>query len=113
VVARSEGEELLVWELKANRIPFEREVPVCADRNWRFDFVLPDVGSNRPHWLAVEIDGGAYSGGHRRGAAADSECEKMNRAAMDGWTVLHFTPAMVRDGRAIVTIKETLGGEWA
>lgn len=102
----SEAEETLAFQMKAADIPFEREVRFAPPRKWRFDFVV----RNTPTFLfAVEVDGGAWSGGHRRGNKADKECEKLNEAALGRWTVLHFTPAMVEDGRALATIEKALG----
>ena len=98
-VGRSAGEEVLAWELTAAGIPFEREVRFAPPRRWRFDFVI----GNAP--FAVEVDGGSWSGGHRRGAEADRECDKLNAAALSGWMVLHFTPAQVERGHAASVIK--------
>jgi very-short-patch-repair endonuclease len=99
---RSEGEEILAWELTAAKIPFERQVQVTATRKWTFDFVLGPR-------FAVEVEGGAYSGGHKRGAAADTDAEKFNHCALAGWKVLRFTTSMVNDGRAMEVIKQALG----
>jgi very-short-patch-repair endonuclease len=97
-VPQSVGEEQVTDWLIERRIPFTPEWRFHPIRRWRFDFVLgKEPESVR---LAVEVEGGAYTGGHKRGAAADTDCEKFNEATLRGWRVLRFTPAMVADGRA-------------
>jgi hypothetical protein len=72
-------------------------------RMWRFDFAYP---SQR---IGIEIEGGVWiQGAHVRGAHFESDCEKYNAAAVALWHVLRFTPAMIEDGRAIVTIQSAM-----
>jgi very-short-patch-repair endonuclease len=72
-------------------------------RNWRFDFAWPD------YMLAVEVDGGTWSGGrHTRGAGYERDCIKLNEAALAGWLVLRVTGAMVEDGRALAFVERAL-----
>jgi len=68
-------------------------------RRWRFDWAMPSVK------VAVEIDGGkriAKYLPHKRRCVVvgrhnlEGDMEKMNAAAMLGWTVLHFTPQMLK-----------------
>jgi hypothetical protein len=106
----SSGEETLAIELRARGLAFEREVPFAEGRRWRFDFVVRHPLAAEVE-VAVEVDGGAYSGGHRRGPAADGECDKANAAVLAGWLVLHFTPAQVERGEAISTIEAALALE--
>lgn len=74
------------------------------DRDFRFDLAWPD------RRLAVEVDGGTYSGGrHTRGAGYERDAEKGNEAAIKGWRVLHVTAAMVEDGRALDYVERLLG----
>ena len=101
----SAGEESLAFQMKALGIRFERQVRFAPPRRWTFDFVVP-VGMSK---MAVEVEGGNWSGGHKRGAAADTDYEKFNEAALSGWWVLRFSTAMVEDGRAIATIERALG----
>ena len=57
-------------------------------RKWRFDYAWPS------HRCALEIDGGqwvARGGRHNR----DSDREKLNHAAADGWRVLRFSTQQV------------------
>jgi very-short-patch-repair endonuclease len=56
-------------------------------RDYRFDVAFPRVK------LAVEIDGGVFSGGrHSRGAGYREDTYKLNLAALLGWTVLRYLP---------------------
>jgi len=109
----SQGEEMLAFQLKAAGIDYHTEHRFAPPRRWRFDFVIEgpwmtDAPLPNPRF-AVEVDGGSWSGGHRRGVQADAECEKFNQATMDGWPVFHVTPAMVENGRALQTIERALG----
>lgn len=55
-------------------------------RKWRFDFAW------RQHKVAVEIEGGTWSGGrHNTGSGIQADCEKYNAAIVLGWRVLRFT----------------------
>ncbi len=55
------------------------------------------VDFNRPNVkVAVEIEGGEYSGGrHTRAAGYQADCGKYNLAADLGWVVYRFTPTML------------------
>lgn len=70
-------------------------------RRWRFDYAWPEKK------LAVEIEGGVWSGGrHVRGKGYEKDCEKYNRAVVLGWRVLRFTTGMVESGEAMATLEE-------
>jgi very-short-patch-repair endonuclease len=59
-------------------------------RKWRFDYawITPS------HRVAVEIDGGQWvAGGGRHNR--DSDREKLNHAAADGWRVLRFSTQQI------------------
>lgn len=61
------------------------------DRKWRFDFAFPAAR------LAIEVQGGIYSGGrHTRGAALVKEWEKLNAAAVAGWRILYCQPREIQ-----------------
>jgi very-short-patch-repair endonuclease len=78
----------------------ERQYKFHPTRKWPFDFAWPD------RRLAVEVDGGTWSGGrHTRGQGYENDCEKLNEAAILGWTVLRVTGKMVEDGRALTYIE--------
>jgi very-short-patch-repair endonuclease len=64
-------------------------------RRWRFDFARPDLR------LAIEIDGGIWTGGrHSGGQGQIDDMEKSNQAVALGWQILHFIPQQVRNGEA-------------
>jgi hypothetical protein len=66
------------------------ELIFAPPRRWRFDRAWPAL------LVAVEIDGGTWSGGrHTRGAGFAADCEKLNRAAVLGWAVLRYTTDML------------------
>ena len=63
-------------------------------RRWRFDYCWPELK------IAVEVHGGTYTNGrHTRGLGFTGDREKMNEAAICGWTVLEVTSAQVRSGQ--------------
>ena len=97
-------EESLALHMRATGIPDpEREYRFHATRKWKFDFCWPD------QWLAVEVEGGTFSGGRQvRGMGFELDCVKYNAAALDGWTVLRFTGRMVKSGDAIAVIEAAL-----
>lgn len=66
-------------------------------RKWRFDFAWPD------RLVAVEIEGGAWTGGrHTRGSGFVKDCDKYNAAALLGWRVLRYTTTHLNDVDAVV-----------
>ena len=66
-------------------------------RRWRFDLAVPSAK------VAVEIDGGVWTGGrHSGGKGQIKDMEKMNAAAIAGWRVLHFTPQQLLMVKAAV-----------
>lgn len=97
--------------LKVNKIAFKREYQFYPPRKWRFDFVIMDESYQFPDQMriAVEVEGGNYTGGHRRYGEADKDCEKHNEAMHDGWKVFRVTPDMVHDGRALLTVERAIG----
>ena len=101
---RSRGEEQLAEQLDIKEIPYQREFQFIPPRRFRFDFIILPVG----RMLACEVEGGAYTGGHKRGKANDTDCEKFNLPMLDGWAVLRFTPGMVTSGEALTTIQNAI-----
>lgn len=110
---------LLGIHLDELALRFQREFKFC-ERDWRFDILLPD------YRIAIEIHGGQFSGGHRRGwwskkealrraakgsttTPQEDEYDKLNRATMEGYRVLQFTNGQVDSGRAKQAIAEYLG----
>ena len=109
---RSAAELLLAAQLEQAGIPFERELRFAPPRRWRADFMVRQGDPYSSKWspaILIEVEGGSFTGGHKRGKAYESDCDKQN-AAMDlGFRVYRFTPAMVEDGRALATIRAALG----
>jgi len=72
-------------------------------RLWRFDFAWPD------RMIAVEVDGGTWTGGrHVRPAGYQKDAEKLNAAALKGWTVLRYDRIQVKSGVALNEIEKAL-----
>lgn len=112
----SQLEDLLALQLRAHKIPVVREFPFAADhvgigkgirerlknaglKNWRFDFAFIEQK------IAVEVEGGAWSGGrHTRGKGFSDDLIKYDAAMNLGWTVYRCDGSMVKQGTAINTI---------
>ena len=106
-MAKSELEELLLLQIKAEGLPIpEREVTFALrayGRRWRFDFAYPQ-------WkIGIECEGGTWiKGRHTSGQGYRKDCEKYNYANLMGWRVLRFTKGMIESGEAIRFIKNTI-----
>jgi very-short-patch-repair endonuclease len=100
----SNPERLLLLHLRAAGLPEPiHEYRFAPPRRWRFDFAWPAA------MLAVEVEGGSWiHGRHVRGRGFEADCEKYNVAALGGWRVLRFTPAMVEAGTAVVAVERAL-----
>lgn len=86
-------------------VTIKKEYRFCDDRMWRFDVAMISGG------LAFEIEGGHWAAGaHVRGEHFESDMEKYNRAALDGWKVLRFTHKQVERGEAKAFIQKWLIG---
>lgn len=73
-------------------------------RKWRFDMAVPS------RMIAIEIDGGVWSGGrHSGGAGQIKDFEKGNAAAVLGWRVLHYTPQQIKKGEWVEQVRQILG----
>ena len=102
--APSKLEAELALHIQAAGLPEPvREFRFHPTRRWKIDFAWPD------QWLAVEVEGGTFSGGrHVRGKGFELDCVKYNAAALDGWTLLRFTGDMIKSGDAIAVIEAAL-----
>lgn len=102
--------QLLLLHIKAAGLPQpELEYRFAPPRRWRFDLAWHDVGELRNRVVAVEIDGGTFSGGrHVRGLGYAKDCEKLNAAMERGWWIFRYTPQMVESGEAISQLKRVL-----
>ena len=100
----SKLEETLLLQIRATNTPLPiREHRFHKVRRWRFDFAWPD------HMLAVEVDGGVWSGGrHTRGKGYINDCDKINTATDLGWRVLRFTGEHIKSGSAIEMIERMI-----
>lgn len=102
--AISDLEATLDFQLRALKIAgYEREYRFDPDRRWRADFAWPTRS------LLVEVEGGTRGyGRHNRHDGFERDCEKYNRAALLGWTVLRFTSSQVMRGEATNVIETYL-----
>ena len=100
----SKLEETLALQIRVTKLPPPlREFRFHPQRRWRFDFAWPAAK------LAVEVEGGVYSGGrHTRGKGFENDCEKQNSAVLRGWRVLRFTGPQVKSAYALAVIESAL-----
>ncbi len=99
----SKGEAAFELHCRTEKLNPVREFRFHHIRKWRFDFAF------FPQKIAVEIEGGVWSGGaHTRGAHFESDAEKYNTATKMGWRVMRFSTDMVIRGDAINDILEML-----
>ena len=81
-------------EKQFERLLFREQLPQPMREyrfhGWRFDFAWPKLR------VAVEIDGGTFTGGdHVRGKGYQRDCKKNNQAQLEGWSVLRADREMV------------------
>lgn len=90
--ARGDLANKLSTLVKMDKIPPPvREYRFFPFRRWRFDLAWPE------HMIAVEVNGGGFSGGrHNTGIGAARDAEKLSAAACEGWRVLIFTTLDLR-----------------
>lgn len=103
-------EETLELHIRAHKLlEPHREYRFDLTRRWRFDFAWPTQK------LAVEVEGGVWSGGrHTTGQGFEADAEKYNAAVLQGWRVLRFTANTIKSGMAVATIAKALDmtGAW-
>ena len=79
------------WERRCS-IPLVREYRGIPDRNFRFDFC------HVPSRVAIEIQGGVWTGGrHSGGVGQIKDFEKLNLAILEGWSVFQLSSEMITD----------------
>ena len=72
--------------IRSEKIKMEPEYRFHPTRRWRFDFAIPNEK------IAVEIDGGAFTGGrHTRGVGFVRDQDKLNTATSMGWRVFRYS----------------------
>lgn len=96
---------LFMAGLHAHHLPAPlAEYQFAKPRKWAFDYAWP-MGDG----LALEIQGGLFTGGrHVRGAALLKEQEKLCEAAIRGWRVLFCVPDDVKTGKVFAILKRAL-----
>ena len=81
---------LMLWEQGERPEPL-REFRFHPMRKWRFDLAWPEAK------LAVEFDGGVFTGGgHNRGVLFTDNAAKQNAAVMLDWRLLRYTTLDLR-----------------
>jgi very-short-patch-repair endonuclease len=111
----SKGEEEFAFHLKLTGLPApvrELRFSKLTNRLWRFDFAWPDLK------IAVEIEGLTHYGTnadgsrktsrHQTAKGYQSDLDKYNQAAIEGWRVLRFSQHQVKSGVAIEVTENLL-----
>jgi len=72
-------------------------------KDWRFDFAF------KREKLAVEIEGGVFTGGrHTRPTGFIDDTHKYNAAVLLGWRVLRFAAPDIKSGEALGVVDQAL-----
>ena len=67
-------------------VEHKTEYKFLHDRRFRFDIAIPNK------MIAIEFEGGIYSGGrHTRGKGYSNDAKKYNLATRHGWKLLRYT----------------------
>jgi|ERR1035437_4969910 hypothetical protein len=101
-------EDALARQLDAAGIEYEREFVAIPGRRFRWDFRIPTPWRMMP--ILAEVQGGIFMarGGHNTGVGITKDVEKQNLAAINNYRTMAFTPGQIKDGSALVWIKEAL-----
>lgn len=98
----SELSDMLSFQLRALKIPHEREVKLIPGRRFRTDIFI------QPH-LAIECDGATWTGGrHTRGAGVETDCEKQCLLVTHGYRPMRVTKQQIKLGHAVAWIQKAL-----
>lgn len=105
----------LIFEsyLRTQNIPFEKEVQFAKHlgRKWKTDYMFCFPNGTR---LAVEIEGGAFTGGrHTQGEGFVGDMQKYNAYTALGIKLLRFTPEQIEKEIVYVVNLIRLVGEGA
>ena len=99
------------WRVFASNLPAPiEEHRFAKGRRWRFDRAF------LPEKVAVELEGGVYANGrHTRASGFIGDCDKYNRAAIEGWLVLRFTTKHLTDNplEVVAQVKQALASRKA
>ncbi|MGP4843333.1 hypothetical protein ACTXGQ_04305 [Marinobacter sp. 1Y8] len=69
-------------------------------KDWRFDFAWPDL------MLAVEVEGGGWTGGrHTRGKGFQEDMVKYSEAMRLGWNIYRCDANLIKSGQALKVIE--------
>jgi len=100
--SKLEAQFLTIWRAIGGP-PLDREVRFHPTRRWRLDF------AHLTSRVAIEIEGGAWSGGrHTRGAGFITDCEKYNNATLLGWTIFRLpAPMVTREWAGLIKVTIT------
>ena len=85
--------------------PPNREFRFHETRRWRLDFAWPSAR------LGIEIEGGIWrkgGGAHSHPSNIMRDIEKHNALMLAGWRFLRLTDKDIKDGSAILLVKEVL-----
>lgn len=118
---KESGEDALAFQIRVSDLPepereyrwavkqvgpgrgLRKRLAAAGLQDWRFDFAWPELG------VAVEVEGGVWSGGrHVRGAGYAADCKKYREAQLHGWIVLRFPTWEAKDGTALGVIERAL-----
>lgn len=108
---KSTPEILFAKHLDELGLQYRTEWRFHPTRRWRFDFVLGSFVKRywEPNRVAIEIEGGLFSGGrHTRGKGYQKDLDKYNHATAMGWRVFRFSTRDVMMGRAKEFLKTHL-----
>lgn len=96
-------EETLALQLRAEKIPFEREVTqLVPGRKFRVDFLIDKR-------IVFECQGGTFmKGAHSTGTGIARDCEKSAELLLQGYPVLCGTREQITSGQALAWIKRGL-----
>jgi len=65
-----------------------------VERKWRIDYAIPLKKDGSKLKLAIEVEGGAFTGGrHTRPMGFINDMEKYNKMSENGWILIRIIPA--------------------